>query len=92
MSHVERVGCAVGKNVFFGLKSASGYKKPGLMPGMLHKIHTDTETRHIQTHTDTHMDFDIYIYIYTHTPTSGQMDRHVTLLGIDKQDSAVTQH
>ena len=34
--------------------------------GMLHKIHTDTETRHIQTHTDTHMDFDIYIYIHTH--------------------------
>ena len=50
----------------FWLKSASGYKKPGLMPGMLHKIHTDTETRHIQTHTDTHMDFDIYIYIHTH--------------------------
>ena len=57
------------KNVFFWLKSASGYKKPGLMPGMLHKIHTDTETRHIQTHTDTHMDFDIYIYIYKYTHT-----------------------
>ena len=55
------------KNVFFGLKSASGYKKPGLMPGMLHKIHTDTETRHIQTHTDTHTWTLTYIYIYMHT-------------------------
>ena len=52
------------KLCFVWLKSASGYKKPGLMPGMLHKIHTDTETRHIQTHTDTHMDFDIYIYTH----------------------------
>ena len=91
MSHVERVVCAVGKKTVFCLAQISQWlQKNQASCGMLHKIHTDTETRHIQTHTDTHMDFDIYIY--THTPTSGQMDRHVTLLGIDKQDSAVTQH
>ena len=54
------------KMCFFGSNQPVATKKPGLMPGMLHKIHTDTETRHIQTHTDTHMDFDIYIYIHTH--------------------------
>ena len=79
------------KMCFFGSNQPVATKNQASCQGCFTKYtQTQRPDTYRHTHRHTHMDFDIYRYIHTHLLLDRWTD--VTLLGIDKQDSAVTQH